>query len=428
MASRPFNASNSIRNSRKLFIERAKYRNDAIPKRLKEEYPGVFRNFWFIENMYYGKIDRLHRFLIPKQDKLKVLDIQGNNSIFLLDFVADAATSFLSDYEKALTNGKISKNSPYLSTVQILKGHTNILYDYDVHMTSIRDEVHEVMSQNHKNIINFTDFVEFFLSHVHEVTKKPITLTGFIGSSLSPLTSTGLFLELTSLDYGRDQEKINNFIDDVNFTFFIKNCQKHGFLIDSNVPWRLCSNIGSLEMESYMLKYNVNSQTVFQEYYDLSYQRDIEYLFSYLSKFYNRFVELRPFIRKEKYDPKFSSSTHRYVEKRRPITDFELQNDYSLSFRLDLYVNIRNIETGNRYSEQLKQIIKENAIAYANSIGLEAGMTYIDHQFVGFLNDRGAYNSLVISEELRKSNLNLTGQELHEVLHNSTVESRKTIY
>ena len=82
--SRNFRGKNTLRSSKKLFNERAKYNNDAVPKRLLKKYPGVFRDFWFIENMYYGRIDREHRFLIAKQDKIKALSLQGDKSIFLL--------------------------------------------------------------------------------------------------------------------------------------------------------------------------------------------------------------------------------------------------------------------------------------------------------------------------------------------------------
>ncbi len=64
----------------------------------------------------------------------------------------------------------------------------------------------------------------------------------------------------------------------------MKNCLKHGFMIDKNVPWRICANLGSVEMLKYMLKYGTTIDNVFTEYYTKSYTKDMDYLFEYLLK------------------------------------------------------------------------------------------------------------------------------------------------
>jgi hypothetical protein len=429
MPVRKFGGKNNLRSTRQIFNERAKYHNDAVTKRVSEQYPGLFRDFWFIENMYYGKIDREHRFLIVKQEKIKALKLQTDKSIFLVDFVADAMVDFLKEHEKALVSGKIRKGGDTLSFLGPEKGYTNVLYDYDLHVTSIRDEVHNIMASNHKRIENFDDFVEFFLEYVLTNGKNmPLTLTGFIASRLSSPSTTGLFMELASMHYDKDQEKIDDLLDHQNYKFFIKNSLKHGFLIDYNIPWRVCANIGSNEMESYMYKYGVNSQSVFEEYYDFTYARDAEYIMKYLYKFYNRFVSLRPYIRREKYMNDRGLQVHRYVDRRKRLTKEKLERDYNDEYKINLYVNIRNYEAQNRYSLALTDNIKENAIAYLKTKDIDTAYEYINHQFVGFLNDPYAYNGFMIREEAKKNNDQTTGQDLQDLLNDSVVDSRKTFY
>jgi len=426
MSIRKFIGSNSLSNSRILFNERAKYRNEAISKRLQAEYPGVFRDFWFIENMYYGKINRLHEFMIPKESKIKTVQLDGGESLFVLDFVADAINGFLKSYDQALNNGKISRQDQVLSSLVPVKGYTNVLFDYEKNVRLLRDTIHPILIEKEKQIHDFESFVDLFMEMLFEnYTNNPFTLTGFVSSKLSPLSMTGLFVEMSNLDYGKDQEKITELIDKPSYTFFIKNCAKHGFLIDVNVPWRICANIGSLEMESYMAKYDSNKDKVFNDYYDVSYNRDIEYMMNYLLSFYNRFVTFRPFIQNEKVD---GFNIHRYVTRRKKLTKEELDFKYDNKFRLNLYIDLRNRETNSRYKKALINKIKNNAMGYLDSLGMQSAMSYIDQQFKGFLNDRGAYNSLNIASELELENAQASGQDLQEVLDRSVAESRKTIY
>lgn len=429
MVARRFKAKNKIQNSRILFNERAKYRNDAISKRLEERYPGLFRNFWFIENMYYGKIDRQHRFLIPKEEKLKTLQLDGSGDVFLFDFVADAVLDLVKDHKKALSSGKITKGETFLTTLAFTKGYTNVLYDYELHVKALLDSIQAQIFLKEQEIENFDDFMNIFFDlYNKQETKLPFSLTGFIASRYSPLTMTGLFTEVGNISYDDDQTKIDELIDKRNFHFFAKNCLKHGFLIDLNVPSRVCANLGSVEMERYLFKYNSNSQDVFSDYYNFSYLRDIDYIFQYLLDLYNRIVSLRPFIRKEVYDSRYGNDTYRFLFRRKQITKQMLDKKYTTEDKIKLYIDMRNYETNLRYNEALLGKIKENAISYLNISNLQDSLIYINHQFIGFLNDSGAFNHLSITNELKQGTAKLAGQEVQDLLNRSVVRSRKTLY
>ena len=429
MPRRSFKGKNSKQSSKFLFDERAKYHNDAVPQRVLEQYPGVFRNFWFIENMYYGRIDRQHRFLVAKPEKIKIVDNPKGNSIFLIDFVADAMSDFLDEYEKALSASKIRKDDEVLSSITPESGYTSVLYDYDLHMNSLRDEAHKIIASNHSSIEDFDDFVEFFLEYFYiNGMNSPLTLTGFIASRLSSPMTTGLFTDFTSLDYGSDEDKVAKLIDKPNYRFFIKNSAKYGFLIDYNIPWRVCANLGATEMERYMYRYGSTSQSIFEDYYDFTYMKDIDYLMNYLYKFYNRFVGLRPYIRREKVLNDRGLQVLRYVDRRQRLTKEKLDRNYNDEYKLKLYVDIRNYESKNRYSSALVENIKQNAIAYLDTNDLDIANEYINNQFIGFLNDPHAYNGYTMRQDAKRNNEQMSGQDLQDLLNDSVTDSRKTFY
>lgn len=100
MSARRFKGANSVKNTRILFNERGKYNNEGIPLEYRRRYPGLFRNFWFIENMYYGRIDKSHKFILLKPEKLTPIDGEQGSAIYLVDFVSHALRIFYKSIKK----------------------------------------------------------------------------------------------------------------------------------------------------------------------------------------------------------------------------------------------------------------------------------------------------------------------------------------
>ena len=426
MAFRKFQAKNNTKNTKFVFDERGKYRNEAVPQRYLNRHPGLFRDFWFIENMYYGRIDQNHRFLTLKPEKLTALGGQDGASIFLVDFFSHAVSDFLAEHRKAFSSSKIQKNDEFLSEINPFKGHVRLLTDFELHMKRLRDRVNSKMVRAANTIEDFDDFIDFFLREIYngdEIT--PITLTGFIASRLSSPLSTGLFLDLIEIDSGDDQTKISSFIDRPNYEFLMRNCIKHGFMIDYNIPTRLCANLGSFEMNSYMKLYGSSFESVFEDYYEQSYPLDHIYFMDYMRKFYNRFVGLRPNIKKEKTIDQKNKKVFRFNIKRQRISQYELETKYGESYRLELYCKLRNYETAQRYSDSLLDVIISNSKRILNDQGLDASLSYINDEFIGFLNDPYAYNGFTYSQQNKE---NTTGQKTSELLRRSVADSRKTFY
>jgi len=429
MASRNFRGSNAVKSSKLLFDEKKRYAKTAGASQVRNN-PGLFRDFWFIENMYYGKIDREHNFIILKPEKLKAVADQSSNTIFLVDFAANALEDFLSNHAKAASMGKIQKNDEFLSDITLIKGHKNIHSEYDLHMDAIAKRNQRYIIRNHSKIENFDDFVDLYVERIiYAKEKLPITLTGLLSSRRSSLAITGLFTELSSLGYDKDSEKVNSFFDRPNFNFFMKNCLEHGFMIDYNVPWRMCVNIGSGEMEKYMLKYGTSPDNIFNDYYEPAYTKNMKYFMDYMLKYYNRFITMRPNIRRERSTGGANPTVHRYVEKRPQMTREILNSKYGSDYRINLFTDLRNYETNYRYDEAMINRIKDNAQEYLFvNEDVTPSYAYIEHQFKGFFNDLHAYNGVMMKREINENEEETTGQNLQKRLDSSVVESRDTLY
>ena len=426
MGIRDFKGTNSESSTKRLFTERAQYRNYAIPPAYSRRHPDLFRDFWFIENMYYGRIDMDHRSLIPREEFLVAAKGNQSKSIFVFDFVAEAFSNFLRDYQKAAASGKLRKDDDFLFDITATNGYRSPLQEYEAHMTSVRNDVQRALFRNHKRVEDFSDFVDYFLEFVFlRKDELPLTLTGFMSSRFSSPLMTGLFVDISSLDYSEDFDKIDKFVDSPNFSFFMKSCLKHGFMIDKNIPWRICANLGSVEMSRYMLKYGLTLDNIFTKYYNLSYSNDIDYLVRYMAKFYNRFVSYKPFIRREAIR---DGEIHRYVQRRGREKIKTIDDRYDSEFKINFYCDLRNWETKQRYDDSHLERIKKNALEYEKVNGPDLSYDYIDRQFKGFLNDTGGYNAYTIRQEAKRENSQITGQEIEGLLRDSVAESRKTFY
>lgn len=433
---RRFNGSNNVSSSRSIFQQKKKYELLATPAQLLDNQE-VFRDFWFVENMYYGKIDRLHNFIITNNSKLVAVSDNSGNTITVLDFVAEALKTVQVEYSKAISTSKIQKDDEFLSEFTFSKGHRNILSEYDKHISSIAGKINKDAIKNSKQIENFHDFVDFFLQRVYlSKTRDPLTLTGFVSSRLSSLGTTGLFVDLSDVGYDNDFQKVNSFYDRPNYKFLINTCLKHGFLIDYNVPWRLCANIGSAEMEKYMAIVGTNSEDVFETHYKSSYTKNISYLLDYLLKYYNRFVAIKPNIKRTKLYYNRGLEVYRHNDKRPRFSRDLLDKEFDLAYRSDLYADIRNFETNSRYNKPSLESIKVNArekILNTESRSLlpeekeNIVYGYIEQQFKGFFNDLGANNAVKIKRDLLKEG-ELDGQKLKSVLESSVRQGRNTVY
>ena len=69
------------------------------------------------------------------------------------------------------------------------------------------------------------------------------------------MEATGLVINIASLDYSNDEQKIEKFKNSPNWEFYLNACRSYGFSVDANNPWRLVADLGSPEMIQYARRY-----------------------------------------------------------------------------------------------------------------------------------------------------------------------------
>ncbi len=110
-----FYGKNDIESTKTLFNERAKYQLEAFPSRGGIGSQGV-RNFNFVEDVLYGRVDTQLNTVHPKETYLKYINSNYEDSAprRALDFVVDAFHEVVNDFRQACNNNTIPTEDPYL--------------------------------------------------------------------------------------------------------------------------------------------------------------------------------------------------------------------------------------------------------------------------------------------------------------------------
>jgi len=425
-----FKGNNAL-SAREIFNARVKYSRSAYPTSANRDYPGLLRDFWFIENLYYGRIDRSHRAIVAPRNKLKSLIPTERKSVLILDFVADAFADMKKEFDKHLNLGRIRDDDPHLSDISAEKSWIDLNVLYNNHSSPFRKEFinRYILARSIENEIeSFEDFVDLFMSFLEEnLSGVPFTRTGFLTSKYcSPLVS-GLHIEIADLDYANDERKISEIIDSPNFNFFELCATKYGFLIDKNVPWRIVANVGSVEMENYMKKYDTDSNDLFKDYYKFSIDKDVDIFAKYCVKAYNTFVNSRPNIKKVSGQGKDKKVFFKRRNRARYV-DHAPTTAEKQKYWVDKYIKLRNVECHSRYSKAFMANISLNVSRFLDKGDYGAALKYIERCFIGFLNDSGAYNTYTYVKTATEEGMKVTRQELEDVLLGSIPLSRETQY
>jgi hypothetical protein len=259
MAKKPTTSlANNSMSSKELFEQRETYRDWLYPTN-ETSLTGYFPkpiDLWYNKGLY-GKVDEDYNAVFVDESYLKSLS--GAEESFVLNFVADAFDDFKNYMILAANKGKLStKDNKFLNMIP-KQGWSTIQTIYFNQITAMYQAyvgIFLAQNSNHKKIITFSDFMDSFSTYLERVASKfPFSRSGLITSQFCSIASTGLSIELHSGDHGDDKIKLNNWISDPNYNFYVKAARKHGFFIDKNAPWRLVADIKSKKMQEYMSRY-----------------------------------------------------------------------------------------------------------------------------------------------------------------------------
>jgi hypothetical protein len=272
----------------------------------------AFADFWY-DRFLYGKVNRAGDIIIPREDFLSPLQNKKNKTFFALDFVAVAFNDFRSHFEEFTRSNRIPNQKTLFASVEPAAAWQSVYDVYHEYMSFVYKMFfnHILAVRGPDKINNFDEFANEFYIFCRDVVtgsaNGPITLSGFVTNSTTDTKCGGLTIDLFMARASNDILKSNLFLKDVNFNFYVDAVNKHGFVIDKNIPWRMHANLSSdymrllMNSEAFEVKYKLGEDHIFDTYYIKTYTMDLVLLRKYMYDMYDSMVASVPFYTKTLY-------------------------------------------------------------------------------------------------------------------------------
>ena len=211
-------AESNEESTKLLFNKRTMYQS-AVRDYLAQSAHRNIRDFNFGEHCYYGKLNNYY------------------------------SPVFLS--ERCATTSVIKKDDPFLSNLKVYRAHASFDKEYANYLQIFTDQLINVFSSRSIHVENFEQFMTEFMNVAPTILSK----ISFTKSQNNTIFTSGLAIEIADLSYENDEEKRAKFLESKNWPFFVNACNKYGFLIDYNIPWRIVCDIRAPEIAPYMEPY-----------------------------------------------------------------------------------------------------------------------------------------------------------------------------
>ena len=376
--------------ARELFLNRFDYKVAAFAPRQLLGYPSALApagtaDFWWAERAFLGRVsfdDVLEpvEAYVPFMKSLRT----KKTSTLVLNFVADAFKDFQEEYLLQIRLGRLEDDDPLLTDIEAARGYSSVRDAYRSLQRDLYASFSEYLKTNNiiDKILDIEDFISEMTYYLLNIYDGPFTRSAFVLSRHVGPMSSGLCIDTQLLSYSEDEPKIK-FINSPNFKKFLRIANQHGFLIDKNIPWRLVADIRSPKMIEYAKQYDseVDSpQSIVNKFFVQTAIDEIENLKLYLVSLYNQFVSDNPRVLQEDYH---ASVTDRVIYARSPISLQKLNECYSDCRWLDLYIRVRNKETGLNYSVPAEKAIIRVAKDIQKTLDTREAMSYIKIKFSG---------------------------------------------
>jgi hypothetical protein len=323
----------------------------------------------------YGRVDLFGNAVYPSEKFLSPIPSKG--SLYALSFVAEAFKDFRNYYLKMVTAGGIRRGEGALSIVEPIRGwesmHTlygkNIDSIYSMLVNLYFEKTGAVGEQSDRRPEDFEQFVGLLNDLLYTKGEEiRLTRTSFVLSKRNPIASTGLCIEITP-SLGADSTK--KFFGNPNFNIYMNSLKKFGFMVDVDYPGRIIADIGSPEMQGYMIDYGITVDNMFEKLYYKASDYDYYLLKVYVSQFYNTYAAQYP--SKTVTTPTKCGKPSKRVILREQV----FQDDYSDNYWLSIYAETRNFELSRPLDEhELKKVIR-NAKDLRKNLDISEAIRYI---------------------------------------------------
>jgi hypothetical protein len=389
------------------------------------------------KHMLYGRVDTDGDAIYLDDSNIKQLDGGGTETHLAVDFVCNAFSDMKKNIKSAASKGFISKDSLYPSNLKAFKSWStgDLENRYDNYLNKLYlTFVNSYLSIDRRadKIKNYKDFVKEFLRFSLRTAKDfPVTKTGFITSIHSSPFISGLMIEIAPESHALEvNARTTDYIKDHNFTFFVNEVKKFGFMVDKNAPWRIVFNLASglldkNEVESsltgaqlYMDKFAVSYENIFKTYYRKAYLDEHLNLKRKLYSLYEAF-----YLQFSTYETiKYVTNSSDRCEKvkvvherkdREPPNKFEFTSPGKESdeYWLKILLKLRLTESDKYHDPQSFDFHASKAVKLTRLFELKAGLKYINELTRGFpvtkFLSKGHYWHGISDQEYRKKKADL---------------------
>jgi len=365
--------------------------------------PEATRNFWLVENMFYGRIREESgeiSIIVPKSENLiDCKKTSGRGSARALDFVVDAHQNLVLEYEKNRLISTVVDGSAHLTELLVHRGAADLSKKHKKSLAGMNKRFvsygrHKDIKTYADKIFSFDDFVPFFMEFLlKSVKSSPATISSYLISKRSTPMSSGLCLEFSSSDHSDDAQKSDLFLDDENFQIYRILAANSGFAVDKNAPWRLVADIRSkkmLEFAANRVPGIATAEDILDHYFE-DIRDNIDELEDFKAMIYasyNNFFLENPVVYERGVDSerKIIKNTNKRTRERFDTIDARFEND----FWYDKYIRVKNEELSLGYSEtEVKKLIK-NAVDLEISFDRSKATGYIKKRMTPIISSEGS--------------------------------------
>lgn len=206
----------------------------------------------------YGLINKQGEVVVPTKI-IKTFD-QESGTVQGLNYVVD----MFNKLKKTFRDSDGLKMPQVLSELTPSKSYEDFDDNYVRYETLLANKLLPILVDTYQRkeltLQSFLDKLEEIVFS-SGMSTYPMTKSGYALSENSSVYHTGLYIDmLPGQDASRDATK-PDILEDPNFECYVGVCYEHGFMVDSNAPWRLI-----LDLDSTMVKANILNGRPFSEF------------------------------------------------------------------------------------------------------------------------------------------------------------------
>lgn len=327
----------------------------------------------------YGKVDMMGRSVAPLNHT--AIEVVGSTDQAALNFVSDAFTDFAAEYERLINP---IEGIPQL---RAQRAYSNPLYLYDEQLDVVMSAIYSRHILPQKNRIKrFDHFLEIVTNAlVSYALQVPLTYSKFVKSSLCPIHSSGLVIEVMkgSHDVSGNPAKMK-ILQSPSFDAFSEMALKHGFVLATHAPWTLVANLNSPKMVRYAQQY-IGTRTGYSDIMEKFYYRcrgfDLDKLRGAIEDMYEILLLNESEVTKHGVCKDGTLVQKRVMLQRQPTS--VASGLYGEKKWFYFYVKILAAEADLRIPESKLDRLFDNCYSLLIKHGFERSMDYIERKILG---------------------------------------------